>query len=71
MDIPVFIQQGEKEQFAAEDLPQPAKKPYWFDLICKKYRNEWLILSVSQRLVLEFNARELAKENVVYGLGDK
>jgi hypothetical protein len=55
----------------AEDLPQPTKIPYWFDLICKKYRNEWLILSVPQRLVLEFNARELAKEQSVFGLGEK
>lgn len=43
----------------------------WWGFICNRNKDQWLLLDSETRLVLEFNARELAKENVVYGLGEK
>lgn len=72
MDIPVFIQQGDKEPFAAEDLPRAScPNPSWWGYICNHNKHQWLLLDSETRLVLEFNAREMAKENAVYGLGGK
>lgn len=72
MDIPVFIRDGEKEPFAAEDLPRAnCPTPSWWGFICNRNKDQWLLLDSETRLVLEFNAKELAKENVVYGLGEK
>lgn len=45
--------------------------PSWWGYICNHNKHQWLMLGSETRLVLEFNARELAKENVVYGLGGK
>lgn len=63
MDIPVFIQDGEKEPFPVEDQ-------LWWEYISTPNRLQWGSLDIETKLVLEFNARELAKEHST-GLGEK
>jgi len=72
MDIPVFIQSGtEKEPFDAEDLPTTNTNASWWEFISQFNQKQWASLDTEVRLVLEFNARHLVREQANYGLGDK
>jgi len=72
-DIPVFIQQGEKDPFDPEDLIQriinedgvnrimsrQTKPDYWHDYVSMEYQEQWETLSEDIQQALLRNAKHL------------